>query len=150
MGELFKVKDNVRSESLKNFLLDCCKIDPAQRLSFVQLQKYDNNYFTKILQELDITATIFEQIWKEASTKLKPTDKGIDFSTFSKFLAGEYFKLDPNSDEYHYLIQALRLPFWLKVNDEDPPFISRSQFEIVCTLFKFSSESNPRENLLRG
>jgi len=139
-------KPKIPSKTLQELLLDCCKINPSQRLSFEKLEaKYDSkedDLFSKILQEMDNTATVINKIWNDAisSKKISPTAQGVEFKKFFEFLTNDCFKLTSNGEGYHYLLQALRLPFWIKPYDEDPKYISREQFEKVCNLFKFTKE----------
>jgi len=137
---------NIPSNTLQELLLDCCKVNPDQRLSFEQLEaKYDSkedDLFAKILKELDNTANVTNKIWNDAISSKKVTQKaqeGVQFNKFFEFLTDDCFKL-ANPEGQHYLKQALRLPFWLKPNDEDPKYISREQFDKVCFLFKFTKE----------
>jgi len=136
----------IPSKTLQELLLDCCRASPKQRLSFEQLEeKYDSNkeddLFSKILQEMDNTAAVINKIWNDAiSNKVSSTQQGFEFAKFLQFLTNDCFKLKRDTEGYHYLLQALRLPYWLRPNDDNPKSISREQFEKVCKLFKFTKE----------
>jgi len=141
--ELSKLFDNVRSSTLKTFLLNCCNPNPENRLSFskiVEISEKDN-FFPQILKELDLTEVVINTIWNEALKSLEVSKDTFKFKDFHKFLV-KYLALDKKPEEAHYLKQALRLTYFIKSSEKDPPNIPRENFTIVCRLFKFANEND--------
>jgi len=136
--QLLKQFKDIKSPTLVQLLGDCCKRDPSQRLSFSKIiQKYDKAKLTNILSELDITAGITTEIWKAATSD----GKEIPFKKFIEFLV-DYFSIKPDTEEHHYLKEALRLPSLLKQQAPDPQTITFEQFSIICQLFKINKEKD--------
>jgi len=142
--QLSKLFDDVSSKTLKNLLIECCKLAPSNRSSFSKIRdKYEKSQ-PQILKKLDLTETLIETIWKKAlkKTNLPQTTKEIDFKQFYDFLVNKYFKLQKKPEESHYLKEALRLPFLLKPGEPDPNFMTRDNFGILARLFKFTKKSD--------
>jgi len=141
--DLFNKENKNLGNTLTQLLLDCCKPDPSQRISFKEILEKSDKLFPKILVELDVTESISQKIWDDAILQLKPQEKGIlDFKGFFKFLCDKYFILKPKTEERHYLKAALRLPYMLKQGQDDPKNITLENFRIVCNIFKLSKNKD--------
>jgi len=125
---------------------DCCKKDPSQRLTFNQItDKYEKlKQFHNILEELEKTDAIIEEIWNDAMSICTASNRGFEFNSFFSFLI-EHFSLtqEKHEEQRYYLKQALRLPFGRMPLNRDPDYISREYFGIVCNLFKFTDAKDP-------
>jgi len=91
---------------------------------------------------LDVTETITDNIWEKALKDCKAKTKdSIEFKKFNDFLV-EYFHLKKKPEEAHYLKEALRLPYFLKLGVPDPTYITRDNFAVLGRLFKFTKKAD--------
>jgi len=138
LSKLFDEK-KIGSKTLKNLLMDCCKLKPADRLSFRKIIDKEKKIFPEILRELDLTETLIEDIWDKALKEYNTKD--IEFSKFHEYLI-KYFKLEKKPEEAYYLKEALRLPFLLKLGEQDPKYMTRDNFGILARLFKVTKKND--------
>jgi len=124
--------------------MDCCKKKPDERLTFSKIiDKYvKTQYFKEILKELDATENIILYIWENALKAGSPTlpkeNKEIEFTKFYDFLI-KHFRLK-KPEEIYYLKEVLRLPYFLKLGVPDPPTMTRENFAVIGSLFKFTKK----------
>jgi len=124
--------------------MDCCKRTPKDRLTFRKiLDKYEKGQLIdNILKDLDVTETYIQTIWEKASLKCKATNsKDIDFKKFYEFLI-QYFHLLKKPEEAHYLKEALRLPFFLKLEQPDPTIMTRENFGQLGKIFMLTKKKD--------
>jgi len=131
--DLSKLFAEIRSNCLKELLLDCCKCDPSKRLTFSQLFGNKNTFNETILKELDLSLKLADEIWKEAMQNEKDA-KEIEFKEFFQFLL-QKFALKENNEQSHYLKQAIRVIYTKKPNDNDPSTMTLDHFRTLCRLF---------------
>jgi len=138
--ELSKLFDRIGSKALKNLLMDCCKLKPNDRLNFHKIIKdKEKSKFPEILKDFDLTETLIEEIWDKALKEYKT--KEIEFSKFHEYLI-KYFKLEKKPEDAYYLKEALRLPFLLKLGEQDPEYMTRDNFGILARLFKVTKKND--------
>jgi len=116
----------------------CCKLSPKDRLTFREIIDKYPKCVSQILKDLDLTETLIESIW---STELKCKETYIEFNTCHDYLI-KYFRLQKKPEAVHYLKEALRLPFFLKSGQPDPPNMTRDKFGVLGRLFRFTKQKD--------
>jgi len=138
--------DNITSKTLKTLLMDFCKRTPSDRLTFRKIiDKFEKNQSqNQILKELDFTETLIQIIWEKAKEDCKATNdiEPIDFNMFYLFLFGYCQVKKPEEAHSYYLKEALRLPYFLKLGEPDPKYMTRDNFGVIARLFKLTKKND--------